>query len=383
MDAASPHVLLKCDPAGGDVTVGYVHACGRDFAIRVVGAARAPDRRLDVCAELEALLRGSEAIVARRLAQSCDAAAFAVELAELLERLPAHAATPASAGRAAAAAALPTATYYARLIGELDAIGWELVADLSADLSVVELSVPDDAGRLHACEVRLPPDYPRSPPVARCALPGGPLAVDWPAARADAPAGARFELSVLLAQLRAELARYQETWEMLDDIDAHTAVLEPHAPTRDACARRVAFGRHSSLQLRLNPRAARALPEVVFFGAEAVVAPLRARLNERLAHWDAGARTVRENLELVLETEFPKPTAANADEFTVECGICYAYRLDGVIPANACDGCSQVFHHGCLLEWLQALPNCQQSFDSVFGSCPYCSKPISTKLHAR
>jgi E3 ubiquitin-protein ligase FANCL len=114
-----------------------------------------------------------------------------------------------------------------------------------------------------------------------------------------------------------------------------------------------------------------------------VVAPLRSRLNERLGLWEPLSRTVRENLQIVLETEFPKPTVATAEEFSVECGVCYTYRLEGVIPSCACDGCNQVFHHSCLQEWLQALPNCQQSFDSVFGSCPYCSKSISVKLHHR
>lgn len=36
----------------------------------------------------------------------------------------------------------------------------------------------------------------------------------------------------------------------------------------------------------------------------------------------------------------------------MECGICYAYRLNDAIPDKACDDprCSQPFHNTCLYE---------------------------------
>lgn len=361
------HTLMYDVPPDG-ATMGYVHARGRDYAVRIAGPLRSPGCSVDVCDELAELLRGSEAIVAQRLAQCRDAAEFVVELAEVVEQLPA----------AEVAVSLPLQAFYAHLLDELDAIGWQLLTNVSASLDLLELTLPDAAGRLHACSVRLPTDYPRSPPELRCALPAD-FEVAWPLASAKA---GRFQLATLVEQLQRELDSHQRTWDVLDDIDRHTAVLEPHAPTRDQCARRIAFGRHSSLQLRINPQSPASLPELFFFGSETVVAPLRARLNARLGLWDAG-RTVRENLQELLEMQFPAPSLAGAEEFSVECGICYTYRLEGVIPECACDGCNQVFHHSCLLEWLQALPTCQQSFDSVFGSCPYCSKPIATKLHQR
>lgn len=362
--AAFKHTLVTFDGH----TSGYVHARGRDYALRIIGPLRSADCHVDVCDELAELLRGSEAIVGQRLAQSRDAAEFVIELAQLIEQLPA----------AEASGNLPSQAFYAHLLDELDAIGWQLLTDVSASLDTLELTLSDAAGRLHTCSVRLPPDYPCSPPELQCALPAE-FEVVW---SADSAKAGRYELATLVEQLRRELDAHQRTWDILDDIDKHTAVLEPHAPTRDQCLRRIAFGRHSSLQLRLNPQSPDSLPELFFFGSETVVAPLRARLNERLAFWDA-RRMVRENLQDVLEMEFPQPSVAAAEEFSVECGICYTYRLEGIIPECACDGCNQVFHHSCLLEWLQALPNCQQSFDSVFGSCPYCSKPIATKLQQR
>lgn len=365
MAAARRHLIVQS--AGG--VLGYVHAREEYYAFRLIRANDSVPLReaeLDVSDELAAVLAGSEALVAQRLAQSQSAEAFAVELAAIIEQLPS----------APSLSTLPSETYYTSLISQLDEMGWDALASLNDSLSVVELTLQDAAGRAHALTLELPFNFPRSPPSVRCQLPAD-FEVTWPA---SAKSARSYDLSTVLSQFRAQLSAYQELWDVLDDLDAHTAVLEPSAPTRDQCARRVALGRHSSLQLRLNPSSARALPELFFFGSETVVAPLRARLNERLGVWDA-ARSVRENLELVLELEFPRPSAANAEEFSVECGVCYTYKLEDTIPECACDGCNQVFHHGCLLEWLQALPNSKSSFNSVFGTCPYCSKPMSIKAH--
>lgn len=39
-------------------------------------------------------------------------------------------------------------------------------------------------------------------------------------------------------------------------------------------------------------------------------------------------------------------------DFTKDCGICYAYRLDGTTPDQVCDDprCGQPFHQACLYE---------------------------------
>lgn len=109
----------------------------------------------------------------------------------------------------------------------------------------------------------------------------------------------------------------------------------------------------------------------------------------------------------------------------MECGICYSYRLDSAIPDQVCNDprCGQPFHQACLYEvntliyhsytllthhysshtifnehkrlgrgcfsltlstefillssqWLRGLPTSRQSFNIVFGECPYCSKVL-------
>ena len=42
-------------------------------------------------------------------------------------------------------------------------------------------------------------------------------------------------------------------WDCLDDIDANTHVLEPERPSRDASMRRIAIGRHCSIQIDFDP----------------------------------------------------------------------------------------------------------------------------------
>ena len=93
-------------------------------------------------------------------------------------------------------------------------------------------------------------------------------------------------------------------------------------------------------------------------------------------------------------------------EFSVECGICYAYRLSvgGALPEIVCDNshCGQPFHYPCLLgvytplfspcwyvtpleahpmggsvfllQWLRGLPTSRMSFNTIFGECPYCNQ---------
>jgi hypothetical protein len=104
----------------------------------------------------------------------------------------------------------------------------------------------------------------------------------------------------------------------------------------------------------------------------------------------------------------PAPTAVGTGggaRLAIECAICYAYELDGEPPSKACDNprCAQPFHAACLGEvrpmprwraapswltrppcvcvcvcvhaqWLRALPTTRQSYQTLFGACPYCNE---------
>ena len=100
-------------------------------------------------------------------------------------------------------------------------------------------------------------------------------------------------------------------------------------------------------------------------------------------------RLVRENLEDILEISFPKKSQINIETFTIECGICYSYNLNnestdayGNTPDQLCNNakCGRMYHSGCLIDWLQSIPNTRSSFGTLFGTCPYCQHPIAVRI---
>ena len=347
------------------------------YAVHVSTAEDGRPLTLSACPALTAALAGQEEAIKQRLARSADANAFLGELSELLERPVAPAAIGASAqgpaGSDSQLGALPAPDFYRRILSELDAIGWSAVVGVSAALRELELRVEDATGREHLLGLALPPEYPHAPPTVRATLPS-PFEVRWPV---DAASGlAVHALETALAQFRVALTRHQRLWDLLDDLDAHTWVLEPRAPRRDSVSRRLALGNHCSLQVELHVGAPTSLPEVQFLGAERHIAPLRLALNANLARWqpDEG---VRHNLERVLQLRFParEQHAAAAAEYAVECAICYMYELDGCVPESACDSCSKPFHKACLAEWLRGLSTTQQSFNRLFGARARTNQP--------
>ena len=90
----------------------------------------------------------------------------------------------------------------------------------------------------------------------------------------------------------------------------------------------------------------------------------------------------RVNLENVLRMQFPSKELRNDEDFALECGICYSASLDGVVADRVCEleQCGRPFHNSCLFEWLQSNPSARQSFNTVFGQCPYCSQPITATV---
>jgi E3 ubiquitin-protein ligase FANCL len=291
--------------------------------------------------------------------------------------------------------ALPDVAYYNQLMAELDIVGWHRLTHLGDDLRVLELQTQDAGGRTHAVRVTLAPDYPATPPLCAVDAPAE-FTLQW--SRGDASTGRRRPtLQTLLDQFELFLQEYQTFWNVLDEIDARCCVLEPHHPSRATGRRRLALQRHVSVQVEVSPTHPRGLCDLKFFGSDATVAPLRERWSDHLFEWE-DHRSVAQNLELLLDVELPSPATTKTEEFALECGICYCYRLDvrdnadgnpasveeSVIPDRLCENpkCNRPFHEKCLFEWLKALPTARQSFSTVFGECPYCREAISAKVVA-
>ncbi|XP_069810711.1 E3 ubiquitin-protein ligase FANCL isoform X3 [Dendropsophus ebraccatus] len=182
-------------------------------------------------------------------------------------------------------------------------------------------------------------------------------------------------------QVLSTLESLKVFWDALDEIDRKTWVLEPEKPTRSATMRRIAIGNNVSITIDVDPRHPTMFPESYFLGADHVVQPLKDKLNSNVHLWDPEVGLLQ-NLKDILEIDFPSRSDFDKSDFTMDCGICYAYRLDSAIPEQVCDDphCAQPFHQACLYEWLKGLPSSRQSFNIIYGECPYCTKPITLKL---
>ncbi|KAG9338001.1 hypothetical protein JZ751_027338 [Albula glossodonta] len=243
---------------------------------------------------------------------------------------------------------VPPPQYYSRLIGEMESLGWDKLLFIDTEFRTLKLKAEDSSGRQHVIAVKLK---------------------------------SKGSLMSIHGQFLAILESLQEFWAVLDEIDEKTWVLEPEKPPRGATMRRIAIGNNVSIKLEIDNRHPKMLPECCLLGAEHVVTPLRKKLNANMHLWNPEC-SVLQNLKDVLEIEFPSPTTHEKSNFSMECGICYSYRLDSAIPDQVCNDprCGQPFHQACLYEWLRSLPSSRQSFNIVFGECPYCSKPVTVKM---
>ena len=225
-------------------------------------------------------------------------------------------------------------------------------------------------------------------------------------------------ISAVLRDVRKECERYQSFWNEMDHIDANTWVLEPRNPSRAALSRRIALSEHCSLQLTIvNPLRARAPVRVRVLGPEQSTRTHIQRLHRDTIRLWKEKKNVVDNIESILGVSLPQqPTEADyASRATLECAICYSYRLvlapvqpqqdirkagtanepvegkgnggseeteNGLTPDCLCHNthCNRAFHRPCLSEWLRSMPSARQSFDTMFGECPYCSQPITVKL---
>uniref|UniRef100_A0A8D2L3X0 FA complementation group L n=1 Tax=Varanus komodoensis TaxID=61221 RepID=A0A8D2L3X0_VARKO len=237
--------------------------------------------------------------------------------------------------------------------------------------SIIRLKAEDSCSRNHLITLKLNPKYPTEPPECLVDLPVQ-FSASW---------NPESSLLSIHSQFLAALESLKEFWNALDEIDEKTWVLEPEKPTRSATMRRIAIGNNVSVNIEVDPRHPTMLPECYFLGADHVVNPLKIKLNSNIHLWDPEI-SLLQNLKEVLEIDFPSREALQKSDFSMDCGICYAYRLDGAIPNQVCDDarCGQPFHEACLYEWLRGLPSSRQSFNVIFGECPYCNKQITLKL---
>ncbi|GBG25975.1 E3 ubiquitin-protein ligase FANCL [Hondaea fermentalgiana] len=355
-------------------------------------------------AELTKLLRPHRDLVDLRLQQHDEMIADPNDLEKDLLEVLEHALrdqTLESQGQTQAAAhniAAPL-RFCSRVVKEIEALGWRHIAKVSSDMRALDVLVHDAAGREHTLHVQLPATYPQTAASLKAAVPEA-LNVDDLAGPVPgtAPLGSVRRVSGLrglVLQFQDRLESFQGVWAELDDLDAHAWVLDPVDPDYSILYRRIALAKHCSVQIRLSIQAPRSVCECQFMGSESALGPFRKRFNRNLRTWDR-AKSVRANLLRVLELEaFPQKDAKELGD-QQECGVCYCVRLpldalptrangaqahavDSVLPDCVCPNpkCSRGFHPVCLRDWFQSLPSTRHTFDTMFGSCPYCAGPMS------
>ncbi|XP_075452325.1 E3 ubiquitin-protein ligase FANCL isoform X2 [Ascaphus truei] len=356
--------LLLPQDLQGRVYDGFISIQEKDFRLRVILPTDLQLRNAKIqCSwQLKKALQGYQQIVKQRLQHSPNLVSFMMELKTVLE---------VALKNANELQTPPAPQYYCCLVKDIESLGWDKLSFVDTEFSTIKLKIEDSSGREHLITLKLNAKYPNEAPDCCVDFPV-PFAVTWTP---------QSSLQNIHNQLSATLESLKHFWDALDEIDEKTWVLEPEKPTRSATIRRIAIGNNVSVTIDVDPRHPTMLPECYFLGAEHVVNPLRDKLNYNIHLWDP-ENGLLQNLKDVLEIEFPSRSNLEKSDFSMDCGICYAYRLDSAIPDQVCDDprCGQPFHQACLYEWLRGLPSSRQSFNIIYGECPYCSKPITLKM---
>ncbi|XP_014447294.1 E3 ubiquitin-protein ligase FANCL isoform X2 [Tupaia chinensis] len=328
---------------------GFISAQGRDFHLRILlpEDLQLKNARLLCSWQLRTILNGYDHIVQKEVALKNRRELYALP---------------------------PPPQFYSSLIEEIGTLGWDKLVYVDTYFSTIKLKAEDASGREHLITLKLKAKYPAESPDCSVDFPV-PFSVSWTP---------QSSLTSIHSQFLAALESLKTFWDIMDEIDEKTWVLEPEKPTRSATARRIALGSNASINIDVDPRHPTMLPECCFLGADHVVKPLGIKLSRNIHLWDP-ENSLLQNLKDVLEIDFPARAILKKSDFTMDCGICYAYQLDGAIPDQVCDNvqCGQPFHQICLYEWLRGLLTSRQSFNILFGECPYCSKPITLKMSGK
>ncbi|KAK3149482.1 hypothetical protein QOZ80_3AG0217980 [Eleusine coracana subsp. coracana] len=228
-------------------------------------------------------------------------------------------------------------------------------------------------------------DYPSSPPSIAADIPYLPK-IQWSKSS---------KLKDVFCQFQEHLKTLQEFWSTMDEIDKVLWVVDPAKPTHAMSHRRIALGDDCYILLNVNARKPRTLPECRFLGADGKLDRLIMNWRKNRKKWDE-KKKFHENLAAVLDVSLPAPPSVSTcnDDEQADCGICYAKHLpvddelgihSGCATDYTCENssCSRAFHSFCLRDWLRSITTTRQSYDVLFGNCPYCSDPVAVKVTDR
>ncbi|KAF9573063.1 hypothetical protein EC968_009023 [Mortierella alpina] len=235
--------------------------------------------------ELQEILVGREGQLQQKMDETMDMESFLIELVDTLEAI-------LSAKRARNDGGEPVA-YFSQITEQLDTLGWHRVSHMSQDLSKVQIELCDASGRKHLLTVSFPPGYPTVPLIMEpLDIPKGDSdqgLVDQGYLSATSSSKSGFQLQSVIQEAEKQLERYREFWDVMQDFDDKTWVIDPEKPTRADRMR----------------RDRRKLP--------------------------------RENLEALLELAngFPSPASATKDEMNIDGSGLFQPLVRASIPSSA------------------------------------------------
>ncbi|KAI9144810.1 WD-repeat region-domain-containing protein [Paraphysoderma sedebokerense] len=377
-------LLLPCPSDSHSLLYhGVISLNDNEFRFRILCPSSNPHSRttnlanakIKVCPKLKALIpKETLHTIKQRLALFSTVEEFAIDFKELLERI----IPPAS---------FETPKYHSVLIDELDHIGWQRVRDIDKSLDKFSIELRDQAQRKHIVRIQLPTQYPLVPPICQADLPD-PIPIKWTSTS---------RLIDILQIYQEALQRYQELWNLLDELDANTIQLLQQ-PSRASTVRRFSLGNACAIQLQLDPHDPRSFPlQLQLFGPESRLSPIKSAINSKRGDWLPNLSTYANLLKLLPIPVPAPPSHGNADVATresaigtaisteVECPICTEYMNEytNEIPDHSCQNerCGSLYHRSCLKEYLQGTST-RISFNTIFGQCPGvgCNATITLNL---
>ncbi|XP_047085870.1 E3 ubiquitin-protein ligase FANCL [Lolium rigidum] len=295
--------------------------------------------------------------------------------------------------------------FYSSVFAQIEEVGWGRLASAAGDdgvsclafrvlqciwlysvnlWPVVSLIVRDEHGRQHLLEITLPMNYPACPPSIAADVPYLPK-LQWSKSS---------RLKDVVSQFQEHLKVLQDYWSTMDDINKALCVVDPTKPAYAMSHRRIALGDDCYILLNVDAQKPSSLPECRFLGTDGKLERLIKNWRKNRNRWSADKK-FHENLATVLDFALPQPPSISIkDDQPADCGICYATHLptddelgtqSGCATDYTCENssCSRAFHSVCLRDWLRAITTTRQSFDVLFGNCPYCSEAVAVKITDR
>ncbi|KAK6793537.1 hypothetical protein RDI58_006990 [Solanum bulbocastanum] len=276
-----------------------------------------------------------------------------------------------------------SSSFYRRIYSEVEEIGWEHLVRFGEDLRLLTFRIKDKKGRVHILQITLDGTYPNHPPSLSADVPYL-FSLKW---------SINSRLKDVIQQFQKHLEKLQDFWNLMDDIDHSLLVSDLRYPQRALSHRQLNISNDSYIILSIDANDPISLPDCRFLGSDSGVERLRAMWRKNCKRWMRDM-PFSENLAHMLDIQLHGPSSIQQTDPQTECGICYAQYLP--IDDELCDksgsgtdctcennSCSRAFHSVCLGDWLRSITTTRQSFDVLFGNCPYCSDPIAVKMNTR